>query len=458
MLAAAGSPPPQVLITVQKSNRRAVTVDLPGLRIFAEPFAPFTVGSEVAFDLWERWTGGIGPEGIEGQVRCSPAIVNSGYIESLLNELLSVLKAALASPDGPVDVSLRGTFRGQTGVQTPDGDKGGGSLSDSSRSDMRSEAHPAAEGARPNPDRLYTPALNPTHDRLICMWEKLLGIRRIGVWDDYFELGGQTCMIPELTDEINRVYGQQISPSLFERGMTVGEIADVLAKRLPSTGILQVQAGDIRTKPPLWLFHGDYNGGGLYCWELRRSLCREQPLYALPPHGVNGGHVPDSLEDMASEYLGLIRSVQPDGPYYFAGYCIGGLVALEAARRLKCHGQRLGGVFLIDSHYWAGPPAPPSSKPDGSAPPGIGPAEAQFWRYVVAGQEYRPKPFPGKITLLFPEERSFATYDPSVPWQTVGEQLEVRWLAGGHITCLGRHAESLGRTLQECLVAARTEP
>ena len=51
---------------------------------------------------------------------------------------------------------------------------------------------------------------------------------------------------------------------------------------------------------------------------------------------------------MAANYVGEIRLVQPRGPYYLLGYCIGAVLMLEAARLLRAQGETIGLLCLID--------------------------------------------------------------------------------------------------------------
>ena len=85
---------------------------------------------------------------------------------------------------------------------------------------------------------------------------------------------------------------------------------------------------------PLFFFHGDLNGGGFYCRELARHLGPEQPVFAIHPLGLDDRPVPATIEAMATEHLARMRELQPRGPYFLGGYCNGGLMAYEVARRL----------------------------------------------------------------------------------------------------------------------------
>ncbi len=44
---------------------------------------------------------------------------------------------------------------------------------------------------------------------------------------------------------------------------------------------------------------------------------------------------------MAAHYINEIRSVQPQGPYFLAGYCLGGIIAFEMAQQLLKENERV---------------------------------------------------------------------------------------------------------------------
>ncbi len=49
----------------------------------------------------------------------------------------------------------------------------------------------------------------------------------------------------------------------------------------------------------------------------------------------------ETIEEMASLYVKEIRRMQPHGPYYLGGYCMGGTVAYEMAQLLRAKASEL---------------------------------------------------------------------------------------------------------------------
>jgi acetoacetyl-CoA synthetase len=56
------------------------------------------------------------------------------------------------------------------------------------------------------------------------------------------------------------------------------------------------------------------------------------------------------VREMAADYIGHMRRVQPTGPYAVGGYSFGGLVAWEIAQQLSRAGETVELVTLIDTH------------------------------------------------------------------------------------------------------------
>ncbi|WP_327120248.1 thioesterase domain-containing protein [Nocardia sp. NBC_01730] len=63
-------------------------------------------------------------------------------------------------------------------------------------------------------------------------------------------------------------------------------------------------------------------------------------VYGCQTPGLDDEQKPATrVEDIATQAIRGIRSVQPRGPYYLAGNCMGGLPAFETARQLEAAGE-----------------------------------------------------------------------------------------------------------------------
>ena len=84
--------------------------------------------------------------------------------------------------------------------------------------------------------------------------------------------------------------------------------------------------------------------------DLARLMGPEQPFYGLQSRGLSGTEKPlTSIEDIAAAFLGEIREVRPEGPYYLVGACMGGIVAYEMAHQLRAAGHEVGLLVLLET-------------------------------------------------------------------------------------------------------------
>ena len=87
---------------------------------------------------------------------------------------------------------------------------------------------------------------------------------------------------------------------------------------------------------------------------MTKYLAPDYPLYGLQSQGLDGVSEPlHSIEEMAERYLQEIRAVQPTGPYYLGGYCLGGTVAYEMAQRLQAAGEEVALVAMLDTYNFS---------------------------------------------------------------------------------------------------------
>lgn len=191
------------------------------------------------------------------------------------------------------------------------------------------------------------------HYQILSIWEELLGIRGIGIRDDFFSLGGNSLLAIRMLHRIEAVCGKVILPATLFTAATVEHLADEIALQAAEEAPPVLAVNENGSRTPFFYLHGDLSGGGFYSLKLSRALGPEQPFYALPPQDVRtpGGGVAaaPSLEEMAAAHLRAIRAVRPRGPYVIGGFCIGGLVAYEVARQIEVSGDTVEMLLVIDA-------------------------------------------------------------------------------------------------------------
>lgn len=186
---------------------------------------------------------------------------------------------------------------------------------------------------------------------LVRIWEETLGVSPVRIYEDYFALGGTSIAAVRLFARIEQVFGKSLPLSSLLHASTVAAMANKL--RAPGVAetewrsLVSIQAGGSRV--PIACVHA---GGAnvLFYRDLARRLGPDQPVYGLEPVGLDGLEPPlESIQQMANRYVDELRSVQPAGPYRLVGYCVGGAVCLEMARRLESLGEPVDLLVMVDS-------------------------------------------------------------------------------------------------------------
>jgi thioesterase domain-containing protein/acyl carrier protein len=182
------------------------------------------------------------------------------------------------------------------------------------------------------------------------IWEEVLEVRPIGIHDKFFALGGHSLLAVRLLAFVEKRFGTKLKIAGLFQNPTIAQLAEVLSsKREPGTGSSIVAIQPDGFNPPLWLVHGA--GGGMF-WgynNLARHLGPDQPVFAFKSRGLDGQEELETIEALAEEYTADLRAFQAHGPYCLGGYCFGGIVAYEMARRLNEAGEDVPFLGLINS-------------------------------------------------------------------------------------------------------------
>ncbi|RJQ58217.1 MAG: non-ribosomal peptide synthetase [Desulfobacteraceae bacterium] len=207
------------------------------------------------------------------------------------------------------------------------------------------------EGMQDAPGKTYVAANNPLEMQLAKIWESVLGVKAVGIRDNFFDLGGHSLLAVRLFSRIEKTMGLDLPLATLLKAPTVESLAKTIRDKNWDAGwtsLVPIQPGG--SKPPLFFVHGA-GGNVLLFRELALNLGPDQPFYGFQSKGVNGrdpAHF--SFEEMAAHYIQEMRLLQPEGPYHLGGYCLGGAIALEMARQLTEKGQEVSLLAMIETY------------------------------------------------------------------------------------------------------------
>jgi acyl-CoA synthetase (AMP-forming)/AMP-acid ligase II/thioesterase domain-containing protein/NAD(P)-dependent dehydrogenase (short-subunit alcohol dehydrogenase family)/acyl carrier protein len=186
--------------------------------------------------------------------------------------------------------------------------------------------------------------------QLVKLWQEILGISEVGIYDSFFELGGSSLQAARLFAAIEKQFGKNLPLATLFNAQTIEQLAQLLNESTESTlwsSLVAIQPNG--SKPPLYCIHGA--GGNILMYrQLIDYLGADQPLYGLQPKGLDGNETPiDRIQEMAELYVQQICDSQPKGPYYLIGLSVGGTIAFEMAQLLHRQGQKVAFLGLIDT-------------------------------------------------------------------------------------------------------------
>ena len=211
-------------------------------------------------------------------------------------------------------------------------------------------ALPAPDQGKPELKQNFVAPRTPVEERLAVIWAQVLGIKQVGVKDNFFDLGGHSLLAVRLFAEIEKAFKKRLLLSSLFQGATIEHLADLINQRTPlpsQSSLVAIQPKG--SKRPFFCVH-EFFGDVLCYMNLARCLGPDRPFYALQPRGLDGTEEPlADIATMAAHYIEEMRSVQPEGPYALGGLCFGGIVAFEMAQQLRAKGEAVALVALLDS-------------------------------------------------------------------------------------------------------------
>lgn len=196
----------------------------------------------------------------------------------------------------------------------------------------------------------YVAPRNEIEEQLVKIWENLLGIDKVGVMDNYFELGGKSIMAIQMFALIESKLGARLPLTTLLFSSTIEQIGELITKNnkseLPKWKFI-VPLKTTGDEKPLFCVHGG-EGHVLFYKLLPNYLNENRPVYLLQPKGIDGDEtMHESIEAMSKDYLSEIMQIQGDGTYNIMFFCYSAL-AVEMALLLQGIGKQVN-LIIVDS-------------------------------------------------------------------------------------------------------------
>jgi thioesterase domain-containing protein/acyl carrier protein len=307
------------------------------------------------------------------------------------------------------------------------------------------------------------------------IWRDLLKVERVGVHDNFFDLGGHSLLGTRMVAAIEKQTGKQLPLLKLFQFPTIGELAKYFeedsSEEFERLGGIQISG-----KGNPFFFLSSF-------FDLGRLLASERPFYSLPSSVEEDAQDPETaVQRQAQRSIQEMRKIQAKGPYFVGGHCFGSVVAFEIAKQLIESGEKVGFLammeppilFPLSRYQWAYRRYRYHFKKFIAQKP------TQQWKYLKMRmrnvrdrtmdpvkilelesgakiyEKYRPELISAKITLFLSDDSYFTASgerDFRLLWKSVAsEGVDVFRFPGDHVTmCQEPHVQMLAERLKECL-------
>ncbi|MGW8651113.1 amino acid adenylation domain-containing protein, partial [Nocardia salmonicida] len=208
----------------------------------------------------------------------------------------------------------------------------------------------------------YRAPITETEQLVASAFARVLDLDRIGMDDNFFDLGGNSLTAVQLSSRLSEALGSAVPVAWFFTDPTPAVVVERLRAEVDSTDdafavLLPLRAGG--TGAPLFCIHPV--GGVSWSFAgLTRHLDPQRPIYGLQSPALTADEpLPVSIDDWAQRYIAAIREVQPEGPYHLLGWSLGGLLAHAVATGLQADGAQVAQLAMMDSWLGDGPEQTP---------------------------------------------------------------------------------------------------
>ena len=213
------------------------------------------------------------------------------------------------------------------------------------------------------------------------VWGEVLGLDRIFMSDNFFDLGGHSLMSVKLFAKIKKLTALDLPLAILFDSPTLKDLVEQIGREINLRSNYNNVAGGGREKiskssqkniskqatepanrwdvivpiraegslPPLFLLHAVF-GNILNYAALLPFLDKNRPVYALQAVGLDGLSKPyKDFNEMIDHYTIEVQRLQPHGPYLLAGLSLGGVLALELAHSLQQKKEHIEFLGMFDS-------------------------------------------------------------------------------------------------------------
>ncbi|MBU8567933.1 amino acid adenylation domain-containing protein [Virgibacillus pantothenticus] len=228
----------------------------------------------------------------------------------------------------------------------------------------------------------YDRPRNDIEKSIVRIWKEALGTNdKISIHDDFFQIGGSSLKAPLISKKVYEEFGVQVPILEIFKRRTISRLSEFIhVNKKACEDILRADNKNVNENvhKPSKIFPNIINSEQLVLLKLSEhsernlfvihdgtgqttgyvELCEQMEtdcnIYGLIIKNQNQ-YAPQklSIEMLALDYIKIIKTIQPRGPYNLAGWSIGGTIAFEITRQLEIKGEEVNSLLLIDAYIKA---------------------------------------------------------------------------------------------------------
>jgi len=208
----------------------------------------------------------------------------------------------------------------------------------------------------------YVAPQTPVETKLAAIWAQILHLDKIGIRDNFFDLGGDSMLAAKLTSQFCEEFQVNLPIQVLFQSGTIAELAARIEREASEvrhcqgekgaySHLVELQIGQ-RTESRIFCFPHSFGMQGEYShfFRLARHMGSDYSFYGLQVYGPDGvAQAHDNIESLAAAYVKEIQTLQPKGPYFLLGECSGGPETYETARQLREEGETVALLALMET-------------------------------------------------------------------------------------------------------------
>ena len=198
----------------------------------------------------------------------------------------------------------------------------------------------------------YIPPRNELEQKICQIWAEILGLdaKKISIYDDFFNLGGNSILAIKLVNKTNNYFKSHIKVS----DIFVYKNIESLSARIAQTKSdyqTVVKLNNTYDKTNIFMIHPGGGGCEQYT-SLANLLVNDFSCYGIDPYNIYNKNKIDNLHELSKHYLSHLDQIMAKTKqeiYHLFGWSFGGKIALEIACILEKRGCTKIKVYLLDS-------------------------------------------------------------------------------------------------------------